>query len=213
MLALSANRMISSASPPQAIPAGVRIAAGVFFLAWAPTYWHFWGPTNVLFLCDIAVILSSVGFVIQSPLLLSSQAVSLTVVSLFWTLDVCWHLLFGRNLIGGTDYMFDERYPLWLRLISLYHIVLPVLLIWALSRRGYDRRGFRLQCAIAAIAVLGARGANSGLNINFAFVAPFFHRQLGPAPVHLTLTFLAIATFLYLPPHLIFRKVFSSSES
>lgn len=201
--------MFSFASQQRSIPLGVRFAAAAFLLVWTPVYWHYWGPTNLLFLCDAAVLLGCLGLAIQSPLLISSQALAICFVSSFWTFDIVWHSLFGYSPIGGTDYMFDRNYPLWLRLISLYHLLLPLILLWAMSRVGYDRRAFRFQSAIAAIALLCSRASDPTLNINFAFSAPFFHHQLSSAPVHLALTFLAIVLVLYLPVHILFRKLFA----
>lgn len=201
--------MIRFASRQCNLPGSVRVAAIVFLLVWVPVYWHFWGPANFLFLCDIALILGCLGLAFESPLLLSSQAVSMLVTSFFWTLDAGWHILFGRNLFGATDYMFDPRYPLWLRLISLFHLLLPLVLLWALNRTGYHRRAFSLQCVVAFLAILCARAAATSLNINFAYRDPFWRRQLGPAPLHLALTFLAVAIALYLPAHLLLREFFA----
>jgi hypothetical protein len=201
--------MFSFASRQRLIPVGVRLAAAAFLLVWAPIYWHYWGPTNILFLCDIAVLLGCIGLALQSPLLISSQALAISFVSLFWIFDVSWHLLFGGSVIGGTDYMFDRNYPLWLRLISLYHVVLPLILLWATSRIGYDRRAFRLECGIAAVAILCSRAVEPSLNINFAYTAPILHRQVGSAPVHLVLTFLGTVLILYAPVHFLFRRLFA----
>lgn len=201
--------MFSFASQQRSIPAGVRLAAVAFLLVWAPVYWHFWGPTNLLFLCDIAVLLGCIGLALQSPLLISSQSLAIGFVSIFWIFDVAWHLFFGGGVIGGTDYMFDQNYPLWVRLISLYHVVLPLILLWATNRIGYDRRAFRLECSIAAIAILCSRAAQPALNINFAFSAPVLHRQIGSTSVHLVLTFLGTIVILYAPAHFLMRRLFA----
>jgi hypothetical protein len=83
---------------------------------------------------------------------------------------------------------------------------MPVILIWSLSRLGYDRRGFRLQAAIALPVIIASRFVTPEKNLNFALVDPFFHRQLGPAPVHLAITYLALVLAVYLPTHLLFVR-------
>jgi len=89
-------------------------------LRWVPAYASVWGWTNLLHLCDIAVILTCAGLWFGSPLLLSSQAVSSIVVDLVWDLDVGWRLLSGKHLVGGTEYMWSEQVPLAVRLLSLF---------------------------------------------------------------------------------------------
>ena len=59
---------------------------------------------------------------------------------------------------------------------------MPSLLLWALHRTGYDRRGWALQCAIALPLFIAARFTAPAENINFAFSDPFVHRPWGPAP-------------------------------
>jgi len=101
-------------------------------------------------------------------------------------------------LIGGTEYLFDAKYPIWLRVLSLFHLLLPVALIFALRRTGYDRRGWLLQCGIAAAVVPLSRLAGSANNYNFAFRDPVWHRALGPAPIHLATIFAALVVMYWI---------------
>lgn len=160
--------------------------SGLAWLAvWIPAYWSFYGPAVFLNLCDIAVVLTCVGLWRGSALLLSSQAVSSLVVDLAWVLDLAWRGIVGRHLIGGTEYMWDPGYPAWLRVLSLFHVALPAVLIWSLRRVGYDRRAPWLQIGIAAVVLAASRAVGAAENSNFAFADPLFGRSWGPAPVHL----------------------------
>lgn len=197
-----------SAIIARAMPAWVRWASILWLLVWFPVYWRMWGAANFLHLCDIAVILTCAGLCLDNSLLLSSQAVSSLLIDFIWTLDAAWKLILGRHLTGGTEYVFDTHYALWVRLLSLFHVVLPVVLLWALYRLGYDRRGLALQSAIALGALLASRWAGAADNINFAFRDPFFHRAWGPAPLHIAITFLALLAAVYLPTHLALKKFF-----
>jgi hypothetical protein len=206
--------MPSASSAYKKIPGWLRWSALVWLLVWVPTYWHVWGPANFLFLCDVAAGLTCIGLWTNNSLLLSSQAVSSLLIDLAWALDAAWRLVFGRHLIGGTEYLFDARFPLWVRLLSLYHLLLPFLLLWALSRVGYDRRGWALQSAIAILLLVLSRiAATPEKNINFAFTDPFFHRAWGPAPVHLALTSLFLIVVVYLPTHLLLARLFPPPQS
>ena len=191
------------------IPDWLRWLAVVWLVLWFPVYWHAWSLANFLHLCDVAVILTCIGLWTGNALLLSSQAVSSVVIDTLWALDVAAWLLFRRHFIGGTEYLFDQTCPLWIRMLSLFHIIMPVVLLWSLSRLGYDRRGFRLQAAIALPVIIASRFVTPEKNLNFALTAPCFHRQLGPAPVHLAITYLAVVLAVYLPTHLLFERLYS----
>ena len=166
-------------------PAAARWCVAIWLVVWVPAYWKTWGAVNFLHFCDIAALLTCMGFLFDSTLLLSSQAVGAIVVDAMWTLDVAWKLVFGHHFVGGTEYMFDSKYPLWVRLLSLFHVGMPPILLWAIRRNGYDRRGLALQSFIAAAVFVVSRFTDPALNSNYVYSDPFFHRQFGPAPLHL----------------------------
>ena len=202
------HKMPTPPAARQKIPHWFGWLALVWLAVWFVAYWHAWGPSNFLHLCDIAVILTCIGLSTSNALLLSSQAVSSVLIDLVWTLDAAARLIFGHHLIGGTEYLFDATMPLWARLLSLFHIVLPFILLWSLSRLGYDRRGWKLQSAILLPVLIASRFVTPDQNLNFAVKDPFLHRSYGPAPTHLFLTFLFLVFVVYFPTHLLFSRVF-----
>jgi len=213
MTAETADKMATPPPAPPKFPQWVRWTVLVWLAIWIPAYWRTWGVANFIHLCDIAVILACAGVWTNSALLISSQAVSSLLVDAAWMLDAGWRLFRGRALLGGADYLFDAHYPLWVRLLSLFHIAMPVLLLWALHRTGYDRRGWALQCAIALPLFIAARFTNPAENINYAFVDPFIHRQWGPAPIHVLISWLFMAVVVYLPTHLLLKKIFRAPQA
>jgi hypothetical protein len=182
-----------------------RAAALLWLAVYLPSYTAAYGLANFVFLCNLGVILTAVGVLTRNALLLSSQAVAAMVICLVWCLDAGGRLLSGRFLLGVTAYMWDPQYPLFTRLLSLYHVAWPVLLIFCLRRVGYDPRGYPFQAAVAAVALVLSRLAGPELNANFAFTDPLFGRALGPAPVHLAVTFLVLAGIVYGLTHLLLR--------
>jgi hypothetical protein len=186
----------------------LRWIALSWLVVWLPSYVWAWGWANLLHLCDMAVILGCVGIWWGSSLLISSQAVGSLAAGILWALDVGWRLTTGRFLVGGTDYMWDARYPLWVRLLSCFHIGLPLALLWAMRKVGYDRRALALQAAIAVGLFVAARFLPQELNVNYAYRDPLFHRVWGPAPVHLAVIFFFAVVFLYWPTHLLLGWMF-----
>ncbi len=180
----------------------------LWMIVWLPAYFRVWGWANLWHLCDVAVILSFAGIWLANPLLLSSQAVNSVAAGFLWVLDVAWRLATGRFLLGGTEYMWDTRYPLWVRLLSTFHIGLPLVLLWTLRRVGYDRRAFGLQALIAAFLLIVSRFLSPALNMNYAYRDPLFHRTWGPAPAHLAMIFIPLVGLIYWPTHLLLRWLF-----
>lgn len=189
------------------IPVWARACSLVWLAMWTPVYWRIWGAEDFLHVCDIAVVLTCLGLLLSNSLLLSSQAVSSILTDVLWDVDAAWRLVTGHPLTGGTNYMWDTHYPLWARLLSLFHVVWPVILIASLMRVGYSRRGFALQPAIAAGALIASRFANPSDNINYAFKDPLFHRSFGAAPLHLAIIWLGLMIVIYLPVHLVLSKL------
>lgn len=172
----------------------LRWAALLVLAAYLPSYAVVYGLANFLFLCNLSVILVGIGIWTGNRLLLSSQAVAILLVGTVWTADLVSRLVLGRHFLGGTEYMWDPQWPLFTRLLSLYHVVLPPLLVYLLRRLGYDRRGYWLQSAIAIAGVLLGRLFGPEANINQAFVDPLLKRSWGGAATHLAV----IAGFLVL---------------
>lgn len=186
----------------------LRCTALAWLLVWIPVYWRAWGWQNFFHFCDIAVILSSAGIVLGNRLLISSQTVGALMPQAVWCFEVCWRAATGRNFFGGAEYMWDSTVPLYVRLLSLFHVALPLALLYAVWRTGYDRRGFPLQITIAGATLVSSRALGPALNLNYAFVEPLFHRTWGPAPVHLAAVLAFISVVFYLPVHLVLSKWF-----
>lgn len=183
-----------------------RYLALAWAIVWAGAYGFWYGAVSFVQLCDISIALTCLGLWRSSPLLLSTQAVSALVVDTTWVVDVAWRAATGRHLIGGTDYMWDTRFPLWLRLMSFFHAVWPVVLVWSLRRVGYDRRALAVQSALAAVVMVVSRWTPPSLNLNFAFTDPFFHRAREPVPLYLAGMTALLVACVYWPTHLALRR-------
>ena len=192
-------------------PGWVRWGAIVWLAFWIPVYWRAWGAANFVHLCDIAVILTCIGLWTNNALLISSQAVSALVVDVMWSLDAISAAALGRHIFGGTEYLFDPSHALWVRMISLYHVAIVAVLLWALSRAGYDRRGWALQAWIVAAAFVAARFTPAVQNINFAYQLPVVDKPFGAAPLHVAASVAFMIFVVYWPTHRALRKIFPAA--
>jgi hypothetical protein len=121
------------------VPIGLKLAYTAFMAVLIPVYWHYYGPTNFLYFCDVALILTLVAIWREDPLIVSMCAAGIVLPLMFWVADFLGHAA-GYSLTGMTDYMFDADHSLFLRLLSLFHGWLPFLLIYLVWKIGYDRR-------------------------------------------------------------------------
>ncbi len=185
----------------------VRWLALAALLVYLPTYTVAYGLAKFLFLCNLSVILAVVGLWTGSALLLSSQAVAILAVGTAWGLDVLSWAVLGVHAIGGTEYMGDPRFPLFARLLSLYHVVLPFTLFWALRRVGYDPRGYGLQCLIAILGVTLGRFFPPAMNLNGAYADPVFNKTWGGALVQIAVVSGFLIAVVYPLTHVLLSRL------
>lgn len=184
------------------LPLWLKIVWTFWLIAWIPIYWRQYGLQNFLFFCDIGNILIGLGLWLESPLIFSWQACGVLLFQAVYTIDLAGALLTDRHIIGGTEYMFDPAIPLMVRLLGLFHIVTPPLLLWAIWRLGYDPRGWKLQTLMTWIVVPINYFWRPEHDVNWAR-GPFFHEQHAlPGPIYL-LAYLVVAPLLiFFPTHL-----------
>lgn len=195
-----------SGAPPRLVPLWLKLVVAAWLVIWVPIYWRAYGPANFLWFCDLANFLIALALWSESSLLFSSQAISVLLVQIFWITDVAGRLLLGFHPIGGTQFMFDPAKPLALRLVSLFHIGVLVLLIWGLRRLGYDRRALPLQIAIALVILPISWIFGPERNLNWTW-GPFGGIQEALPPlVYLALLPLGYILILYLPSHWAFKR-------
>ena len=184
------------------VPLWLKVAWTIWLVVWAPLYWRQYGAQNFLFFCDIGNVLIGIGLWLESALIFSWVACGLLLFQTLYTADLIGALLFGSHVIGGTEYMFDPGLPLLVRLLSLFHVVTPPLLLWAIWRLGYDSRGWILQTATTWVVVPINYCWRPGKDVNWAR-GLFFHEQRAiPGWLYLLLYLIIVPLVVYFPSHL-----------
>jgi len=182
------------------IPLAVKLLWTAFVLVWTPVYWHQYGLQNFLYYCDLGNLLITLGLWLESRFILSWQAVGLVVFEILYDIDLLVALASGRHATGGTEYMFDPNIPLLVRSLGLYHFVVPILLLWAVYRLGYDGRGWRWQIVLMGIVVPICSFWRPEDNINFA--RGIGHEQhLVPNWLYLVGYLIVVPLVIYWPTH------------
>ena len=96
--------------------------------------------------------------------------------------------------------MFETARPLLGRLLSLFHVFVPILLLYAVWRLGHDRRGWRLQTLICWLVLpLSFWIGDPPANLNFLW-SPFGIEQVWMPPIlFLAFCMVAYPLLIYLP--------------
>ena len=159
------------------LPLWLKLAYTAFVAVLVPIYWTNYGPSNFLYFCDMALLLTLPAIWLESPLLASMPAVGILAPQVIWCLDYVANF-FGIHLTGMTDYMFDQTLPLYLRGLSLFHGWLPFLLVYLVWRLGYEPRALAGWTVIAVASMLIAYfflpgpspdAGSAAVNVNYGF--------------------------------------------
>jgi len=188
-----------------------KIGYTLFVCLLVPIYWRQYGPANFLWFSDIALLVLVPALWLENALLVSMMAVAIIFFEAIWNIDFFTRLATGKSLIGLSAYMFDPKIPLFIRLLSLFHIALPLLLLWTLHRLGYDRRAFVAQTILAVVVLpLSYLVSNPRENVNWVYGFGEHPQSTLPAGVFLLLVMVIYPIVVYLPTHLLFAKIFPS---
>jgi hypothetical protein len=198
------------------LPLWLKLAYSAFVAVLVPVYLYQYGPTNFVYFCDVALLLTLAGVWLESSLLVSMPAVGILLPQLLWVVDFLAGLV-GVRLTGLTDYMFDPRRPLFLRGLSLFHGWLPLLLLYLVWRLGYDRRAL-LRWTLLAWALMlisffflpppspdhGIRPVNVDYVWGLSDKAP---QHWMPAWIWFAAELVVLPLLLFLPAHLLLARL------
>jgi hypothetical protein len=183
------------------IPLWLKVVWTACVIAWIPLYWRQYGLQNFLFFCDLGNLFIAVGLWLESALIFSWEACGLLLFQTLFVIDLAGALVSGRHLIGGTEFMFDPHISLLIRLLSLFHVVTPPLLLWAIGRLGYDRRGWKYQTLTAWVVVPINYFWRPESDVNWAR-GPFSREQHAvPGLLYLLSYLIAVPAVVYYPTH------------
>jgi hypothetical protein len=194
------------------IPLGLKVVYTLFVCALVPIYWRQYGPANFLWFSDIALLALVPALWLENALLVSMMAISVLFFEALWNVDFFSRLATGKSLIGLSAYMFDPKIPLFIRGLSSFHIILPLLLLWAVNRLGYDQRAFLWQ-TIVAVAVLPLSNllSNSHDNVNWVYGFGENPQRILPGPLFVIALMVLFPLLVYLPTHLLFARIFRAA--
>jgi hypothetical protein len=192
------------------VPIWLKILYTFFVVFLVPIYWRQYGPANFLWFSDIALLLMVPALWLENRLLISMMALSVLLLELVWNADFWVRLATGKSLIALSAYMFDPKIPVFIRGLSLFHVALPILLVWLLCQLGYDRRAFFWQTLVALVVLpISYLVTNTRENINWVYGFGEKPQTFLPAPLFVLFLMIGFTLVIYLPMHFLFGKIFA----
>jgi hypothetical protein len=195
-----------------AIPLWLKVAYSLLVCLIVPVYLKHYGRANFLWFSDVALLARVPALWTGSGLLASMMALAVTLPELAWNVDFFGRLLTGRRLLGLADYMFDERRKRFVRALSLFHVVLPALVVWTVLRLGYDPRALPAQTvASELLLILSYLLTDPSKNVNWVY-GPGARPQTRISPLaYLGCVMVFFPVVVYWPTHLLFKRLFPPS--
>src|SRR5574340_1487211 len=84
---IEADRTAARSAAGRRIPLSVKLLYSGFVCIFVPSYWAAYGPTNFLYLCDVAALLTLVALWSERPIWASMPCAGILVTQAIWTLD------------------------------------------------------------------------------------------------------------------------------
>ncbi|HZQ61693.1 MAG TPA: hypothetical protein VFC24_10115 [Casimicrobiaceae bacterium] len=194
-------------------PLWSRLATTAFIVLLVPYYWTHEGWRNFFWLSDVSLFVTVFALWLRSPLLNSMMAVGVLPFEIYWNLTFFTRLFTGIEIGEIPDYMFDANLPLLLRVISLFHVLLPVIWILLLLRWGYDRRALRLQTfALWIVVWLTYAFTAPDLNINWVYLPYKLRLSWLPEDAWLLAYVVLVPLLVYWPLDRLYSRAFAPAR-
>jgi hypothetical protein len=212
---------VPCAASANRLPLWLKTAYTAYVAVLVPVYLHYYGPTNFLYYCDVALLMTVAALWLECSLLASAALVGIFLVQMVWVADFLG-ILVGHPVVGMTSYMFDPEKWWFLRALSFFHFWLPFFLIGVVWRLGYDRRAFWAWAILAWILMPicyflmpapPAPADDPNLPVNIDYVYGFDDtKPVNPlgldGNLYFALVMIALPVGILLPSHLLFCLLF-----
>jgi len=194
------------------IPLWLKLGFTFLFIVTIPSNIFNYSAVNLLWFCDIAIIIAFLG--LKSSLLISMSALAWVAPQLVWQVDYFFHLLSGKRLFGFSDYMFGPNLSVFSKIGSLFHVWMPYMPLYTLRIVRYNRWALVVQTLTACIALLLSFLLTKDMfgpagNLNKVYGLSDTKPQAWVAPWLWLVVVLAYCFFcIYLPMHFLFARLF-----
>ncbi len=189
-----------------------KLLLGLLLSILIPSYYQHYGIENFLWFSDIALFLIFLGVYSSSALLISIAGTLSLFSEINWCFDFFYNLFTGQNLLGMSNYMFDSQLSLFLRGLSLFHLLLPIYSIRYLYLWGYDHSSFKHSTVLYWIIIFVCyMFTEVDKNINWVHLPQLNSWQAISPTAWVLIQMTLYPLLVMLPTSLLFKKAFECS--
>ena len=195
------------------IPLWIKIGYTLMTLIIIVIYLRKYGAGNLLWFSDIALIVTVPALWLENNFLASMMAVGVLLPEILWNLSYFTRLLTGKRVTGITDYMFEPERPTYLKLLSLFHVPLPLVLLYMVWKLGYVEQAVLAQSALILVVLpISYFLVDPQRNVNWVWgIGGEGYKQTRYPPlVFLGILVVVPLLVVILPTHLVLRYFFGT---
>lgn len=170
-------------------------------------------PLRTLWFSSTGLAVTTIALFTRSSFLITSMFSALTVIEGIWDIGFLSKLLINKTIPGVAEYMFQPNFPNWEFGITLYHLFLVPVIIFALIKVHKIHKlgwlGATIFTSIVAFATYTL--VKNGDNINCVFTIDYCRSFMQPLynfenPFRIFLGIFFLALFLFIPLNWIILK-------
>lgn len=193
----------------------MKVLALIFLCVFIYSSWDNYGLTNFLWFSCVGLIGAVLALWLESRMLASMMLLATFMADVVgWGGDFLFRLLMGWHPLGATRYMFDPRISAFSRAVSLYHLVVPPLLVWMVYKLRYDTRALPAQTLCSTIILLLSYAlTDPARNVNCVYGLSDQPQTWMPGWLWLVVVMVYVPVAFYLPVHLLLLKLGLASDN
>ncbi len=188
----------------------ITIPYTLFVVVLVPVYWVRYGLTNFLWFSDMALIGTLAALWLESSFLVSMMTTGGLLFDAVWSSLFFFRLIQGGRTGGFVGYMFDPQYSIFILALSLFHIMLPIIQLWAIGELGYDIQAWKYQVVLGWIVLpLSYAVSSPKENINWVYGVKEVPQKWLPAPLYVAALMVFYPILACYPTHRILKTFFA----
>jgi len=199
------------------IPLGLKLFLAAFSLTLIAYNTVHHGAHSLLYFCNVALFVATFGICTERALPVSMAAVGVILIQLLWSVDL---LLTAANVspLRMTEFMLSDNLSPFKKILALFHVWLPFVLLFSMLRLGYDKRALAwwtlITCGLLLVSYLflprppaPPDDPSMSVNVNFVFGLNMSGpQQRVPELVWLAAMMIALPLLAFLPTHVALKR-------